>query len=587
VIAKVGRGKAVGGLVRYLFGPGRANEHTNPRVVAGWDEPGAVEPEITARGRRDFRLLIAKLNAPLAALNSATKCVWHCSLRSAPGDRALSDTEWADIAGEVMERTQLASPGDDGGCRWVAVRHAEDHVHLVATLARPDGRPAVLARNDFYRVGEACRAVEERYGLAITAGRDRTAAVRPTRAESEKAERLAKPAIAREVLRLEVQTAASGASGEEEFFARLEVAGVMVGKRYSERDPGQVTGYRVALPGSMGGLHSAEGKPIWYGGAKLAPDLSLPKLRAHWQASGGGAAGRDGGEQVSPRLRLRHEVEQAAAGARTPAEFFERLRGAGVLVRERFSQQRPDELTGYSVALASDRDAAGEVVWRGGGSLAPELSLPRLAARWGNGESAAAAWRPGARPITRLSGEERQQAWREARMAADNAAHELRRLGREDAAAGGDTARSAADLLHVAARAGEPNGKGPLHDAARAYDRASRTAYGRPARRSSGGAELRLAATTLALVARANRDDAAALVALVVALAGLVEAVAELRASQARSAQAAAARMAAEQLRAVAASRRGGDAQVATQRTVATHWRLSDSPPPPRSERGR
>jgi hypothetical protein len=106
-----------------------------------------------------------------------------------------------------------------------------------------------------------------------------------------------------------------------------------------------------------------------------------------------------------------------------------------VLVRERFSQHRPDELTGYSVALASERDAAGEPVWRGGGSLAPELSLPRLAARWGSGDSAAAS-RPGARPITRLSGEERQQAWREARLAADNAAQELRRLGLEDPAGG-------------------------------------------------------------------------------------------------------------------------------------------------------
>ncbi|MDP9419618.1 MAG: hypothetical protein M3P53_05645, partial [Actinomycetota bacterium] len=71
-------------------------------------------------------------------------------------------------------------------------------------------------------------------------------------------------------------------------------------------------------------------------------------------------------------------------------------------------------------------------------------------------------------------------------------------------------------------------------------------------------ADLRLAATTLALVVRANRDDAAALMALVVALTGLVEAVAELRVSQARSAQAAAARAAAGQLRQVAATRRSG-----------------------------
>ena len=49
----------------------------------------------------------------------------------------------------------LAPAGDDAGVRWVAVRHAADHVHLVATLARQDGtRPKVW--NDFYRVREAC-----------------------------------------------------------------------------------------------------------------------------------------------------------------------------------------------------------------------------------------------------------------------------------------------------------------------------------------------------------------------------------------------------------------------------------------------
>ena len=165
MIGKVVRGKAVGGLVRYLFGPGRANEHTEPRVVAGWDEAAAVEPQTTARGMRDFRPLVAQLSAPLAAVRAPAKSVWHCSLRAAPGDRSLSDAEWREVAAEVMDRTGLAARDDEGACRWVAVRHAEDHVHLVATLARQDGRPAVLARNDFFRVGEACRAVEQRYGL--------------------------------------------------------------------------------------------------------------------------------------------------------------------------------------------------------------------------------------------------------------------------------------------------------------------------------------------------------------------------------------------------------------------------------------
>lgn len=584
MIGKVVRGSHVGGLVRYLFGPGRANEHVNPRVVGAWDEPAAVEPPTTARGKRDFRPLIAKLTTPLAGVETRGKCVWHCSLRSAPGDRSLSDDEWADVAAEVMDRTGLAPRGDDGACRWVAVRHADDHVHLVATLARQDGRPAT-ARNDFYRVGEACRTVEQRYGLAITAGRDRTAACRTTRAEAEKAKRLAKPALAREVLRLEVQTAAGGAGNEEEFFARLDTAGVMVGKRMSENTPGQVTGYKVALPGALGGLHTTDGQPIWYGGGKLAPDLSLPKLRAHWQANGAGLPPQRavGGERTSPRIRLRHEVERAAGEARSPEEFFARLRAAGVLVRERFSELHPDELTGYSVALAADHGADEKPVWRGGGSLAPELSLPRLRSRWAGGDTPS----EGAGSTTALSAEERQQAWREARQAADNAAEEVRRLRHEDPAGAGDAARSAADLLNVAARAGEPAGKGPLHDAARDYDRASRELYARPSRRSPGGADLRLAAMTLALVARAGRDDGAALVALVVSLSALLDAVADLRATQARGTQAAASRGAAEQLRQVGASRQASAWGAAPVRAATISPRRPEEPPAPRPERGR
>jgi len=64
-------------------------------------------------------------------------------------------------------------------------------------------------------------------------------------------------------------------SGEEEFFARLEQAGVAVRKRFSTRNLGQVTGYAVALPTDTAG----SGGPVWYSGGKLAPDLTLPELR--------------------------------------------------------------------------------------------------------------------------------------------------------------------------------------------------------------------------------------------------------------------------------------------------------------------
>jgi hypothetical protein len=64
---------------------------------------------------------------------------WHCAVRAAPGDRMLSDAEWAHIAAQIMDRTGRKTPaGDDRGVRRVAVRQAADHVHIVATLARQD-----------------------------------------------------------------------------------------------------------------------------------------------------------------------------------------------------------------------------------------------------------------------------------------------------------------------------------------------------------------------------------------------------------------------------------------------------------------
>jgi hypothetical protein len=207
--------------------------------------------------------------------------VWHCSVRAAPDDRILSGDEWAQVACDIMHRAGLAPYGqEDDAVRWIAVRHAPDHIHLVAMLARQDGtRPQTW--NDYFRVGEACRAAEQRSGQRRTAPRDRTAARRPTRPESEKARRRGLPEAPRITLRRTVSTAAAGASSEQEFFARLDQAGVLVRKRFSTRNPGEVTGYAVALPHDT----TRAGGPVWFGGGKLAADLTLPKLRSRWKAT--------------------------------------------------------------------------------------------------------------------------------------------------------------------------------------------------------------------------------------------------------------------------------------------------------------
>jgi hypothetical protein len=190
MIGKVIRGTDAGRLLRYLYGPGKANEHTDPHLVAGFGDPAELEPDRRPDGSPDLRRLAGLLAQPLAALNGSgyAKPVWHCAVRAAPQDRLLSDAEWARVAAQVMHRTGLAPEGDDLGVRWVAVRHAPDHIHLLATLARRDRiRPKVW--NDFLQVRDACQEAERWFGLRGTAPADRTAARRPTQAESEQSAR--------------------------------------------------------------------------------------------------------------------------------------------------------------------------------------------------------------------------------------------------------------------------------------------------------------------------------------------------------------------------------------------------------------
>ncbi len=542
VIGKVIRGTNVQRLLYYLFGPGKANEHVDPHLVAGFGDPAELEPERRPDGSADVRRLAGLLNQPLAALRRPgfDKPVWHCSVRAAPGDRELSDEEWAQVASLIMDKTGLAPDGDDAGVRWVAVRHAADHVHLVATLARQDGtRPKVW--NDFYRVREACLEAEQRFGLTVTAPADRTAARRPSRAETERSARDGRIEVPRDRLRREVCAAAGGARTEQEFFDRLEHAGVLIRRRYSTINPDQVTGFAVGLPDHA----ASDGGTIWYGGGKLAADLTLPKLRTRWTETAGKKASPLGAGLPPPTAKaaLRALVTKAAQRAPGEAEFFELLRAEDVLVRLRFSEMDPGQVTGYSVALPDQPGPEGKVTWYGGGKLAEGLSLPGLRSRWTTRPRIPSAGRQ-ARSCTAA---ERDAIFRHATQRASEAAALVRWCAGTDPAQAADAAYAAADVLRVAAQL---TGSRVLHQAASAYDRAARAPFGRMPRHTMVGNQLRGAARLLALTGRCTGRDASQLAILAVRLARVVEAVGELRIAQRHAEQTAACRRAAERLHA-------------------------------------
>jgi hypothetical protein len=267
------------------------------------------------------------------------------------------------IAEEIMDRVGLAPAGDEEAVRWVAVRHADDHIHIVATLARADGvRPEVW--NDGYRVRDACRAVEERFGLRSTAPADRTAPRRPHRGEIEKTRRRGWAEESRIVLRRHVITAAGGARNEAEFFAHLHAGSVLVRTRFNDEHPGEVTGYAVAVPGDL----NRAGDPIWFGGHELAADLTLPKLRRRWtpgpdsDPSSGHYPPVSGRHLSAPTARavMRMTIREAADRSRSADDFFHHLERAGVLVRRRFSEHTPDQVTGYAVTVPGHTGTDGQ-----------------------------------------------------------------------------------------------------------------------------------------------------------------------------------------------------------------------------------
>ncbi|MET7676650.1 relaxase/mobilization nuclease domain-containing protein [Streptomyces seoulensis] len=269
------------GLLAYLYGPGQHDEHHDPHIVAGFAMLGMPDP-----GRdQDATLtqLAHHLDEPVHLRNSEfgrkiTDHVWHCPVRTAPEDRHLSDAEWADIAQRIVEAAGIAPPEDDLACRWIAVRHADDHIHILATTVREDGRRPKLHDSGIL-VGDACRQIEKDYGLRQLKKGDRTAERRPTQAEMHKAERLGWEQTSRAWLQDRIRAAIPHASSAEELLAYLEADGIAVKPR---REPsGDLLGYAVGRPGDL----NKDGEQIFHPGGKIAPDLTLPKLKGRLETT--------------------------------------------------------------------------------------------------------------------------------------------------------------------------------------------------------------------------------------------------------------------------------------------------------------
>ena len=270
-------------VLAYLYDTGRANEHTDQHLVASWDDFASPTPAAPGLPRSQAATRPAHLEAldlRVKQARSARRRNGTCgTARCAPPPRTASSPtpSGPTIARRVVHATGIAPDGDPDGCRWVAVRHAEDHIHIAATKVRGDLRTARNWNDYLTAAMNELTAIEKDFGLTRVArgpSRDRSARSAPPGPSRRRPSDRATATTARERLRTTVRTASPPPPAPDEFFNLLAAPPVF------SRNPALALRRPPRLQGRPAATH---GTPIWFSGSSLATDLSLPRSDSAWR----------------------------------------------------------------------------------------------------------------------------------------------------------------------------------------------------------------------------------------------------------------------------------------------------------------
>ena len=278
----VRRGKNMTGLVAYLAGPGRSNEHTDPHLVAGsapimawWDTATLSHQDALDIGR--------ELSQPVRIYDTEIPAgyVWHCSLSLPPQEEKLTDQKWGEIATDFMREMGFIDVEGKADVRWAAVHHGaskggNDHIHLAVNLVRLDGTKADTYK-DWPRSQSVSRELEKRHGLIqVVEGRG---APGVTPEQEHHAQKRGRSEAERITIARTIRGAASGAFTEAEFVRRARAAGLILQPSFTDPELTKLRGYAAALEPPEGF------EPTFYAGSKAARDLGLGELRKGWRDS--------------------------------------------------------------------------------------------------------------------------------------------------------------------------------------------------------------------------------------------------------------------------------------------------------------
>lgn len=294
------RGGRMTGLMAYLVGPGRENEHTNPMIVAGDDRVTFQIAPGTVLSHDDAMTIGEILDQPRIVygteIQAATKAwdaehnayvqtgtkqahVWHCSLSLRQAEGQLTLEQWKHIAEDFVQKMGFIDPDGAQSSRWVAIHHGgskngNDHIHIAVQLVREDGTKARVFR-DFTKAQEVCGELEKQHGLDVVEARGQGRSVSADKpAERARAQREGRSISVRYELRRRMRAALATSGGVDQYFGRLQDMGVSVAPSFAKGSNQRIRGYKVALPDSK----DAHGAAIWYSPSKLDATLGWPHI---------------------------------------------------------------------------------------------------------------------------------------------------------------------------------------------------------------------------------------------------------------------------------------------------------------------
>ncbi|WP_343320535.1 hypothetical protein AAFM46_16765 (plasmid) [Arthrobacter sp. TMP15] len=314
MIGKIKKGHRMIGLVQYLAGPGRANEHTDIHVVCSSELIATVSDGMELDAQSTMALG-HEMNHPKKVYhpeNSKRAQVFHVSLSLDPTQGVKDDDFWDTMVREYLHDMEMDGTDGKPPMRWTAIRHGvssngNDHVHIAVSMIREDGT-WWNADKDFMRSSATLRTIEKKHCLRIlgqgvkTRGyaegelqsvARRRAMAKHTHEANQSAgmvpwsllDRTSREHMITEQalveqprfeIALKVRAAGAGSRSEAEYVRRLRGNSLLVRPYFAKGGTGKVAGYSVAMRPTQGE------RPIWYGGGTLAKDLSLPALRAGW-----------------------------------------------------------------------------------------------------------------------------------------------------------------------------------------------------------------------------------------------------------------------------------------------------------------